>query len=188
VRSSVRRPGAPPVIEPEPRSPFRTTAAVVGGGIAVILIAVLLITQVFGGDSGSGGSSTPTTVASTTSATDTAAASTGTSTSTTPAATAPVRADYTVYVLNSTQTNGAAATAANLLETSGYRIAGKGQAVTQTMAKTVIAYQQGSKRAAVDVAKLLGLTPASVAPATQNDIVAGQNAKVVVTLGADAVK
>jgi hypothetical protein len=56
------------------------------------------------------------------------------------------------------------------------------------MAKTVVAYQQGSKRAAVDVAKLLGLTPASVAPATQNDVVAGQDAKVVVTLGADAVK
>ncbi|MCW2959524.1 MAG: LytR cell envelope-related transcriptional attenuator, partial [Solirubrobacterales bacterium] len=179
----LRRPGADPV-PADGSSSNRTIFAVVGGGLAVIAIAFLLITQVFGGDDGDdatrAGSGTTTTAAKTTS----------TSTAAKPATPAAqvVRGDYTVSVLNSTLRNGAAREAANKLESSGFKIGDVKQAITQTAPVTLIAFKNGSKRAALEVATLLGVSPANVAPATTDTLVAGSQANVVVTLGADKVQ
>ncbi|MCW2996643.1 MAG: LytR cell envelope-related transcriptional attenuator, partial [Solirubrobacterales bacterium] len=167
----------------EERSPARTTLAVVAGGLGVILVAILLVTQVFGGGNDQS-------AADRAKATSSQAATTPktTSSSSTPAVPQLVRGDYKVFVLNSTNRNGAARDAANKLESSGFQIAGTGQAVTQTMPTTQIAFKDGSKRAALEVAKLLGVSSANVIAADPSTLVAGGQANVVVTLGADKVQ
>ncbi len=149
----------------------------------MILVAFLLVTQVFGG----GGSKDDKRTAGT--ATATTQTSATTTAGTTPA-TPPqvVRGDYTVSVLNSTLRNGAAREAANKLESNGFKIGDVKQAVTQTAPITLIAYKEGSKRAALEVAGLLRVSPANVTPATTDALVAGSQANVIVTLGADKVQ
>ncbi|MCW3016024.1 MAG: LytR cell envelope-related transcriptional attenuator, partial [Solirubrobacterales bacterium] len=176
----LRRPGDTNGDKP---SGSRTILAVVGGGVGVIVIAILLVTQVFGG----GGNGGPTTGVTSTKA-STTPKTTSSASSTTPAVAPPVRGNFSVFVLNGTQRNGAARDAGNKLETSGYKLAGTKTAVTQTVGKTVVAYQPKSKRAALDVAQLLGLTPSSVILADANAIVAGAGANIIVTLGADTVQ
>ena len=170
-----------------PPSHARTTLAVVGGLVGTLAIAFVLITQVFGGDDDPASTADRTRTASVKTATTTPG-TTATGVPARPAIAKVVRGDFKVFVLNSTDRNGAAREAANKLKSSGFEIQGTGQAVTQTMDITQVAYKEGSKRAALEVAMLLEVSPADVILANQDTLVAGGMANVVVTLGADKVK
>jgi len=172
----------------DPPSHARTTVAVVGGVVGTLAIAFVLITQVFGGDDDPASTADRTRTASVKTATTTTPRTTATGAPANPAIAKVVRGDFKVFVLNSTDRNGAARESADKLKSSGFEIQGTGQAVTQTMDITQVAYKEGSKRAALEVAMLLGVSPADVILADQSTLVAGGMANVVVTLGADKVK
>jgi hypothetical protein len=157
------------------RSPARVTLAIIAGVLVVIVLAVLLVTQILGGND-SPTPAAPNTIAQ---------PATSTPATGSPAAAPVNRSATTVFVQNGTRINGAARGAANRLETRGYKIGGTATAVDQTLAATRVAYTQGHRREALDVAKLLAVSAANVTGAGPNDAVAGGNADVVVTIGLD---
>ncbi len=168
VRSRRPAPDAPPA------HARRNVFAVVFGGVALIAIAALLVTQVFGGDEGP--PQKPNTVGQ---ASDEGADTSGSTA-------APLdRAETTVSVLNGTTVTGLARGAMNRVLERGYR---EGIVVTntdQTVQKSVIHYAQGSRRQALDVAKIIGVGRDALRSMDQNARVLGADAPVVVIIGAD---
>jgi len=162
----------------------RALLGVLLGGLAIIAIAVVLITQVFS----SGSSSTPpkpnTVGGSGTPATTTAGGS-----STKPAATVD-RAGTQVAVLNGTTVTGLARGAADKLTAAGYKKVGPVTTDTSNQARpsTIIFYEPSARAAAIDAAKVVGLARSALQPMDQNTRVLGQNAPVVVIVGADQAR
>jgi hypothetical protein len=158
----------------------RTTIAVAGGVLAVILLAVLLITGVF---SGSGPAKPKNRIAATPSATPTTPAS--------PSTPALNRSATTVVVLNGTTTVNLAGNAANKLETKGYKRGPTGDTVDKPRAQSAVSYAPGARRAAADVAGLLGIASSQIVPldagtkVTAESATGGPTPDVVVTLGQD---
>lgn len=133
----------------------------------------MLITQVFGGDDGP--APKPNVVAQ-------PAGSDGDS----PSTAAPLdRAGTVVSVLNGTTVTGLARGAMNRILERGYR---EGIVVTntdQTLEKTVIQYARGSRRQALDIARIVGVDRTALQSLDQNARVLGADAPVVVIVGAD---
>lgn len=100
-------------------------------------------------------------------------------------------ATVTVAVLNGTAVNHLAHETAARLAAKGYREGTVATASDQTLTATIVGYLPGHRADALQVARSLGLGPASVQPVSQaNDQVACQStgpcsADVVVTVGAD---
>ncbi len=150
---------------------------VVLGGLAIVAVAALLVTQLGGGDD-DGPQSQPNTVGQTTPA---AEEETGSATP------KPIdRSQTTVSVLNGTTVTGLARGAMNRILERGYR---EGIVVTntdQTLQKTVIQFAQGSRRQALDVARIVGVGRGALQPIDQNTrVLGGADAAVVVIVGAD---
>jgi hypothetical protein len=164
------------------QSPLRTTLMVVGGVVAVAAIVVLLVTVVF---SGGGDKSKPNTIGST--STGTSQGSTDSGSKSTPDKTTPVsRGDVTVAVLNGTTVPGLARGAATKLQSGGFKIGTVTNAPDQARSATVVAYQAGHQDEARVVARLIGVGSDAIKPIDQStQVVAGQEAFVVVTVGAD---
>ena len=79
-----------------------------------------------------------------------------------------------------------ARTAADKLQAAGYTKVGPvTTSPDQTAQTTTVYYDTGSQPAAADVAKTLGLSSTAIAPMDANIRTLGQNALVVVVLGAD---
>jgi hypothetical protein len=150
---------------------------VVVGGLAIIVIAFVLITQVFGG-SDSSTSSTP--------ATNSVGPAPTTATTTDSADSAVDPATTQVAVFNGTTGSGLARAAADKLQAAGFTKVGPvTTAPDQTAQSSTVYYDTGAKAAADEVAKTLGLSSAAVTAIDENIRVLGQNAVVVVVLGAD---
>ena len=102
------------------------------------------------------------------------------------------RGDYTVAVLNGTTITNLARGAANKIEDAGY-VAGRVTNDTTNQARdaTVVYYARGARRPALDVARLIKVSPSAVKPLgadpTEQGLVllAGEDADVIVSVGQD---
>jgi len=156
-------------------SPVRAAVAI-GGGVVAVVVVILLAAGVF-----SGGSSTkqpnhigpaPTGVSAGTTATGGAK----------PAA----RSTVTVSVLNGTTVAGLARSAATKLQASGFKIGQVTNAADNARSATIVAYAPRHQAEALDVARIIGVGPDAVQPIDQGTrLIAGPDAVVVVTVGAD---
>lgn len=156
------------------------------GGVAVLLVLVVLVTQLFGGDDPQPTSDASIPVPTQTEPEPNAIEDPTSSAATPTEAPALVRSEFSVFVLNGTATNGLGASVNKKLETLGYRPAGSPQtAADQTEAVTRVSYASGKKRAAIDVAKQLGVATANVVPADAGTSAQGAGADIIVTIGAD---
>ncbi len=172
-----------PVAEDEhDHSPLRATLMIVGGVAGVIAIVLVLVFVVFsGGDS----KKAPNTIGNAPATTP--SSSSKTATKSTGSKTAPVsRGDVTVAVLNGTTVPGLARGAATKLQNAGFKIGTVTNAPDQARSATVVAYQPGHQNEARVVARLIQVGTDAVKPIDPSTaVVAGQDAFVVVTVGAD---
>jgi hypothetical protein len=101
--------------------------------------------------------------------------------------TAPLsRADTTVAVLNGTTIPGLAARTAEKLKQSGYDMGTVADAAEQNRSATVVQYVPGAQRQAAVIAGILGVGQDAIDRLdTDTQTVAGDDADVVVTVGAD---
>lgn len=150
--------------------------AVVLGGLAIVAVAAVVVTQLVGG-SGDGSGSRPNTVGQTTPGVD----------GTPGSAPQPLdRSATTVSVLNGTTVTGLARGAMNRILERGYQ---EGIVVTntdQTIQATAIHFARGSRRQALDIARIVGVARDALQPMDQNArVLGGADASVVVIVGAD---
>jgi hypothetical protein len=135
-----------------------------------------LITQVFGG-SDSSTTSTPVTNSVGPAPTTTATTTDGGTVD---------KAGTQVAVFNGTTGSGLARAAADKLQAAGFTKVGPvTTAPDQTAQTSTVYYDTGAKAAGDEVASTLGLSSSAVMPIDANIRVLGQNAVVVVVLGAD---
>lgn len=167
------------------RSAARLTAMVVGGIAAAALVAILLVTVVFGGGDSSETAAPRNTIAEDT-PTDTVGLPQAGDTSATPGGSI-ARGEVRIAVLNGTTADGLAREAMSKLTGEGYQEGTTDNAPDRTLQSTQVLYAEGFRRAAQDVAKLIGgVTPANIVRLDRStQVVAGEDAKVVVVLGAD---
>lgn len=166
----------------EPRS--RSGRILVGGGLLALLVGIVLLgSQLFGG-----GGEEPTRQADDNPAGQTDGADGGGATDT-PAE--PERIDpatINVQVLNGTQITGLAQRVTDRIKTQGY---GTGQPETASDGQTIaaestVAYREGHKQAAEQVAEELGLSGSAVrAMSPETAAAIGETFEVVVTAGRD---
>jgi hypothetical protein len=180
----LRPPTPAPAVDESPheRSPLRMTLMIVGSVLAVAAIAVVLVTTVF---SGSDNKAKPNTIGGVPATTTTGSPSAGSGDSgnkTTPVS----RGDVTVAVLNGTTVPGLARGAATKLQSAGFKIGNVTNAPDQARSATLVTYQPGHQAEARVVARLIGVGADAVKPIDPStQVVAGQEAFVVVTVGAD---
>ena len=95
------------------------------------------------------------------------------------------RSSVTVAVLNGTSVNGLAGSVSSDVEASGYR-PGRVSSTTPGFAETLVLYADGERRAALKVARDLGVRRANVEPLDRDSRrLAGSDADVVVIAGED---
>jgi hypothetical protein len=141
-----------------------------------VAVVALLVTQVFGGGE-DGQKAQPNTVGQTVPGADDGQAS----------APQPLnRTETTVSVLNGTTVTGLARGAMNRILERGYR---EGTVTTnttdQTIQETVVHFAKGSRRQALDIARIVGVARSRLRPMDENARVLGADAPVVVIVGAD---
>ena len=96
------------------------------------------------------------------------------------------RGDVNVAVLNGTTIPGLAREVGTKLQTAGFKLGTVTNATDQARSATVVAYQPGHVNEAQAVARLIHVGSDAVKPIDQSTaVVAGQDAFVVVTVGAD---
>jgi hypothetical protein len=174
-------PAAVAADEPE-HSPLRVTLMIVGGVVAVVGIVLVLVLVVF---SGGDNKKAPNTIGGTPASTSTGSSKSGAKPNANK--TAPVaRGDVTVAVLNGTTIPGLARSAGNRLQTAGFKLGTVTNAPDQARSATLVSYQPGHLAEARVVARLIHVGSDAVKPIDQSTaVVAGQEAFVVVTVGAD---
>jgi hypothetical protein len=198
--SPVARPGQPLRVPgstgtPPPRAPFpepddegRSRGPIIAAVAAlavVAIVAVVLLTGAFGGDS-------PTTQKANTIGTpgeDASAASSKTATTgakgNRPSAT-PKPGSYVVAVLNGTTVPGLARGVGNRLENTKYKIGTVTDAADQGRSQTIIEFVPGHRAEADSVAKAINVGSDAIQPMSAGSrTIAGEEATVVVTVGAD---
>jgi hypothetical protein len=159
----------------EERDPRRIIGIALGAVAGVVLV-VLLVTQVFGGGGGGSPASKPNTV-SQPQQSQSSAPSGGPSVN---------RSSVTVAVLNGTTVPGLAAQVADQVSGGGFARGQVTNAADQQRGQTTVQYAPGQKRAAEEVASLIKLSKAKVTALDANtQAIAGPDAEVVVTVGAD---
>jgi hypothetical protein len=102
-------------------------------------------------------------------------------------ATSPsARGDVTVAVLNGTTTPGLARRVADDVKGGGYKLGTVANATEQNRSATTIQYVDGARDDARTVASLIGIGGDAISQLDQSTLlVAGEAARVVVTVGAD---
>jgi hypothetical protein len=141
-----------------------------------VVLVVLLVTQVFGG-----GSDEPASKPNTLSSSPAKAPPSGQKNSPT-----VNRGDVTVSVLNGTTVPGLAAQVADQVAGGGFARGQVTNAADQQRAETTVQYAPGQKAAAEEVATLIKISKSKVTALDANtQAIAGPDAEVVVTVGAD---
>ena len=87
-------------------------------------------------------------------------------------------------MLNGTTQAGLARAVGNKIEDGGFRLGSVGNNADQSVPSTVVSYTAGNEKAALAVAKLIGIDSGSVQAADANTSAAA-DADVVVTVGSD---
>jgi hypothetical protein len=172
---------APAVDDDHGKSPLRMTLMIVGGVLAVAVVVLVLVLTVF---NGSDNTKSPNTIGNAPVTTGATSTSNGKSNAT---KTAPLsRGDVTVAVLNGTTIPGLARSAGTKLQNAGFKLGTVTNAPDQARSATVVSYQPGHINEARVVARLIHVGTDAVKPIDQStQVVAGQDATVVVTVGAD---
>jgi hypothetical protein len=146
--------------------------------LAAVLVVGIGLAVVLGGDDEPNTASTPTPTVQP----PAGAAEAERTTETSPAA----RADTTVAVLNGTTTPGLARRVAEDIEAGGFRLGTVDNATEQNRSATLIQYVDGAREQARTVASLIDIGSDAISPIDQSTrTVAGESARVVVTVGAD---
>jgi hypothetical protein len=176
----LRPPTPAPVAAQEHESPLRTTLMIVGGVLAVAVVVLVLVLTVFNGSSNT---SKPNTIGNAPATTTNSPSKTGSNAT----KTQPIsRGDVNVAVLNGTTIPGLAREVGTKLQTAGFKLGTVTNAPDQARSATVVAYQPGHINEARVVARLIHVGSDAVKPIDQSTaVVAGQDAFVVVTVGAD---
>jgi hypothetical protein len=170
------RPGAPAPDAAAPRGRGRLLAYA-GGGIAALAVAGVLGVTLLGGEDEP--------------AAPPAATQQGNrleDPATSPAEPAPTldRSQFSIRVLNGTSVAGVARTVNDRLEERDYTAAAQpANATLRTVPTTTVAYTDGNRRAANDVARILDVRQENVVQADAATRQAGGGADVIVTVGAD---
>jgi hypothetical protein len=174
-----RRPAASaPAPTPAPRRNRGRIAAIVGAAVAGLALVVLLATTLLGGDDAPPANTTP--VASPEPRT--------TRTTTTPGGRSPAAFDrgaISVAVLNGTTTAGLARSVADRVSGAGFDEGQVTNAADQARPSTVVEYDAGQRRAALEVARVVKAGNGAVQPMSEGTRVLAGGAQVVVTVGAD---
>lgn len=148
------------------------------GAVAAVVVALLFVFGVLGGDGGT--PEKPNQIAPAP-----APDSGGSKASNAPAAATP-RSQTTVAVLNGTTIPGLARGVGTKLQKDGWRLGNVTNATDQTRSATLVLYAPGHKAQALAVAKGIGLGSDVVgAVDSGNRLIAGDEADVVVVVGAD---
>jgi hypothetical protein len=154
---------------------------IVGGVVGVIAVVLVLVLVVF---AGSDKKKTPNTIGNAPATTPSSSSTTG---SKSPPKTAPVsRGEVTVAVLNGTTVPGLARGAGSKVQNAGFKLGTVTNAPDQARSATVVAYAPGHQNEARVVARIVGVGADAIKPIDPSTaVVAGQDAFVVVTVGAD---
>jgi hypothetical protein len=157
---------------------------VIGVVLALVVVGVALASTVLGGGDDSA-PARPNTVASPTASAN--GGSGGGAQGGNAVATKVNRSQVTVAVLNGTTTTGLARAASDKLTKVGFQPGVVTNDTTnQARSATAVFYTPGNRRAALDVAKVIGEGADAVQPIDEGTrLIAGQGADVVVTVGAD---
>lgn len=171
----------------EPEDEGRSRTAIFGavGAIAVVLVVLaVLLTGVLGGDD-EGGKQPSSTISQPGQApADDASATKKPKKSTTAAA--PKAGSYTVAVLNGTTVPGLARGVANRLTEAKHKIGNVTNASTQDRSATLVEFAPGHRAEADAVAKAIEVGSDAIQPLSAGSkAIAGEQATVVVTVGAD---
>ena len=163
------------------QSPLRTTLMIVGGVLAVAVVVLVLVLTVF---NGSDNTKSPNTIGNAPATRGASGTSNGKSNAT---RTAPIsRGDVTVAVLNGTTVPGLAREVGTKLQNAGFKLGTVTNAPDQARSATIVAYEPGHINEARVVARLIHVGADAVKQIDQSTaVVAGQDAFVVVTVGAD---
>jgi hypothetical protein len=154
-----------------PSSSHRGAWLALVGALAVGAVVVLLVAGVIGGGSSPGPANRVAPAPSPTG---------------TPAPATPTRGATVITVLNGTTVTGLARQAADKLQSGGYKIDRVTDAADQAQQASQVSYADGFRRAALDVAHIVGIPAPEVLPIDPSTrAVAGDAANVVVTVGAD---
>ncbi len=158
---------------------------IVGGAIATVLVAVVLVVALTGGDTAppppNDFGNTPATEkpADTPKSGDSGASSSG--------LTSAERRATSVAVLNGTTQTGLARNVGDKIEKADFTIGSVTNNADQSVPATIVSYTPGSEKAALEVAKIIGVDRGSVQPADANTTTAA-DAAVVVTVGSDQIE
>jgi hypothetical protein len=157
--------------------------AVIGVILALVVVGVALASTVLGGGD-NGAPARPNRVASPTAP---AKGGSGAGAKAGAARTKVNRSQVTVAVLNGTTTTGLARAASDKLTKVGFQPGVVTNDTTnQARSATAVFYTPGNRRAALDVAMVIGEGADAVQPIDDGTrLIAGQGADVVVTVGAD---
>ncbi len=157
----------------------RRTIGIIAGAVIGVILVVVLVTQVLGGGGDSGGTaSKPNTVSSSSPAKTSGSNATG--------GAQVNRGDVTVSVLNGTTVPGLAAQVADQLSGGGFARGQVTNAADQQRSETTVQYAPGQRQAAVEVARIIKVPASKVSSLDANtQAIAGPDAEVVVTVGAD---
>jgi hypothetical protein len=171
----------PVSFQPEPKR-RRLPVILVAAAVGVVVLGVVLA-LVLGGGGGDNEASAPQQAPNTVAAP--AGSDEGTSTDGEGGGARP-RSETTVAVLNGTTITGLAGRTADELKAAGYAQGNVTDAAEQNRSATLVQYADGARREANAVARVIGVGEDAVSPLDVNTrTVAGDNARVVVTVGAD---
>ncbi|HEU4976351.1 MAG TPA: LytR C-terminal domain-containing protein [Baekduia sp.] len=169
-------------LDPEPQRSRGTLLAIAGSLAALVVVVLVLVFVVFGGGDGNSNARQASSQGKTATA---AGGRDGTSTNG-HATTAPSPGSFTTAVLNGTTVPGLARGVANRLEAAQFQTGTVTNALDQTRSQTLVEYKQGHKREGLLVAKAIDVGADAVQPMSSGtQTIAGSDATVVVTVGAD---
>jgi hypothetical protein len=163
---------------------------IVGAVIAALLVAGALAVTLTGDDGSppppNGFGNTPSTDAPA-SGPGSAPNGAGSHASSSGALTSAGRRATNVAVLNGTTQAGLARAVGNKIEDGGFKLGSVGNNADQSVQATIVAYTDGHQKAALAVARLIGIDGGSVQAADANTSAAA-DADVVVTVGSDQIE
>ncbi|MBW3653884.1 MAG: LytR C-terminal domain-containing protein [Actinobacteria bacterium] len=90
-------------------------------------------------------------------------------------------------MLNGTTQTGLARNVGDEIEKAGFRLGSVGNNADQSVPTTIVSYTGGNERAALAVAKIIGIDSGSVQAADANTLAAA-SADVIVTVGSDQIE
>jgi hypothetical protein len=170
-------------------SPGRV-AALVGGAVAMILVAVVLVLTLNGDDENPPPENSFGNTPSVQDPASSAGSGTGSPSGTAAPSDALTRAERRatdVAVLNGTTQTGLARAVANKIQEDGFTIGGVATNADQSVPTTIVSYTGDNEKAALAVAKIIGIDRGSVQAADANTAAAATG-DVIVTVGSDQIE